>query len=62
MDIYESGGLYGYLGNAVVTSSAAGKSVSIRALRTYTKSNILELKSMKEITKSLGDPCRTEEL
>lgn len=44
------------------TSSAVGKSVSIRALRTYTKSNILELKSMKEITKSLGDPCRTEEL
>lgn len=40
--------------------SAAGKSV--RALRTYPKDNVLELKTMKEMPKSPRDPCRTEEL
>lgn len=41
-------------------SSAAGKSV--RALRAYSKSNIPELKTMKEVTKPPRDRCRTEEL
>lgn len=42
------------------TNTADGKSA--RALRAYVKSNLLELKTMKEITKSPRGPYRTGEL